>query len=416
LKKTTLFLAFTLITTLAGYSQARFDWPCWRGPNGDGVSLETGWNPKALDDPRVIWSAEVGVGYANVAIQGGRLVTMGTDAGTLVVCLDAETGKRLWDCPIESLTMPQATPFIDGSEVYALAGNGILVRLDSRTGAPVWRRNLVSDFGAQRPKYTFAGSPIVRGDLVLLTANLSGMAVRRDTGELAWASARPPGKRKCEDADDFDYTSPVVHDGGSRVLTCGGGAVHCLRPADGTVVWSYRWPESCDFLSVDPVPVGTRVLVSRYDVESQGASLIETAGDAPRLLWQNAEMCSQVGEIVVLGGFAYCSFGGLDARKASLRCLDLADGRILWEQTFDSSWSQPAVSLSAADGKLIVLSDTGCLSVAAAGPKGYQEISQCELKYLARPGSKKFWAAPVLCGGRLYVRSVQGEILCIDMR
>ncbi len=26
------------------------DWPRWRGPNGDGISKETDWNPKSLAD------------------------------------------------------------------------------------------------------------------------------------------------------------------------------------------------------------------------------------------------------------------------------------------------------------------------------------------------------------------------------
>jgi len=32
-----------------------FDWPRWRGPNGDGISKETDWDPKALEEePKVL--------------------------------------------------------------------------------------------------------------------------------------------------------------------------------------------------------------------------------------------------------------------------------------------------------------------------------------------------------------------------
>lgn len=29
-------------------SEDDFEWPRWRGPNGDGISKEKDWNPKAL--------------------------------------------------------------------------------------------------------------------------------------------------------------------------------------------------------------------------------------------------------------------------------------------------------------------------------------------------------------------------------
>ena len=32
-----------------------YDWPRWRGPNADGISVETDWNPKALSEgPKIL--------------------------------------------------------------------------------------------------------------------------------------------------------------------------------------------------------------------------------------------------------------------------------------------------------------------------------------------------------------------------
>jgi hypothetical protein len=36
-----------LLLCTAAFAQSP-SWPRWRGPNGDGISTETGWNPKAL--------------------------------------------------------------------------------------------------------------------------------------------------------------------------------------------------------------------------------------------------------------------------------------------------------------------------------------------------------------------------------
>jgi hypothetical protein len=74
------------------------DWPRWRGPNGDGISTETDWDPEALKDgPKIIWKTNVGMGLSNVAIKGKYLYTMGSDyEEDIVYCLNAETGEEVW--------------------------------------------------------------------------------------------------------------------------------------------------------------------------------------------------------------------------------------------------------------------------------------------------------------------------------
>jgi hypothetical protein len=49
--------------------------------------------------------------------------------------------------------------------------------------------------------------------------------------------------------------------------------------------------------------------------------------------------------------------------------------------------------------------------IAAAKPDKYQELS----KQRVLIGSS-FWAPPVLCGGRIYVKSGEGELVCLDHR
>ena len=59
-----------------------FDWPRWRGPNGDGISMETGWDPEALEGgPKIVWKTNVGIGYSNAVIKGKYLYTMGNEDG-----------------------------------------------------------------------------------------------------------------------------------------------------------------------------------------------------------------------------------------------------------------------------------------------------------------------------------------------
>jgi outer membrane protein assembly factor BamB len=66
--------------------------------------------------------------------------------------------------------------------------------------------------------------------------------------------------------------------------------------------------------------------------------------------------------------------------------------------------------LTAAAGHLIALSDTGELVIGAAGPDGF------ELKTKQPVVDGKCWTTPVLAEGRLYCRTAEGTLVCLDLR
>lgn len=74
-------------------------WPQWRGPERTGVGSSTGLAREwPADGPPVVWKVEnVGVGYSSIVIGDGRIYTQGDlDGVEHVLCLDDETGKRIW--------------------------------------------------------------------------------------------------------------------------------------------------------------------------------------------------------------------------------------------------------------------------------------------------------------------------------
>ena len=92
-------LIFTLIfaTCAVRVIADDFDWPRWRGPNGDGISMETDWKPEALaGGPKILWKVDVGMGYSNVVIRDNRLYTMGVGEDrkeNVLFCMNATNGK-----------------------------------------------------------------------------------------------------------------------------------------------------------------------------------------------------------------------------------------------------------------------------------------------------------------------------------
>src|SRR6516165_3275791 len=71
-------LVLTLSAAILAGSPARSeDWPCWRGPWGDGISRESGLLDKWPEHgPRQLWRAKLTGGFSSMAVADGRLFTM----------------------------------------------------------------------------------------------------------------------------------------------------------------------------------------------------------------------------------------------------------------------------------------------------------------------------------------------------
>lgn len=102
--------------------------------------------------------------------------------------------EAIWQYSLQSYEDPQSTPTIDGTSVYFLDKKGTLLCLDAQTGKLRWKKDIVSEYGAVKPSYGFAGSPVVARRILLLNANCAGMALNPETGRLIWASEKPTAK------------------------------------------------------------------------------------------------------------------------------------------------------------------------------------------------------------------------------
>jgi outer membrane protein assembly factor BamB len=424
-----ILIAGALAVILSGCARSPvsqgFDWPRWRGPNGDGISHETGWNPKSLSGgPRLKWKANVGVGYSNVAIRGNRLYTMGLKKeGNIVSCLWADTGKRIWQYSFPSYNDTQSTPTTDGTSVYTLSNEGILLCLNAKNGKLRWKKDLVSEYGAVKPCYKFAGSPVVEGELLILTVNSAGLALNRETGQLIWNSAAPPPPNKFKaywtgQTSGTDYTVPVIYEhGGKRyALLSSWKGISAVDVESGKPSWLYEWELYSGNNIPDPAVSGDTILITTEFSNhlTLQSVLVQIQGDKPKVLWKSPELWADITTPVILDGYIYGCLGGPDYGRADLRCLDLKTGRLMWKQNWGSDYATKSLSLMAADGKLIILNDKGTLSIAEATPTGYKEISSCDV-LRGEEKIRQFWTPPVLCNGRIYCRNYAGDLICIDV-
>lgn len=376
------------------------DWPCWRGPNLNGVSAEKGWQSAwPQGGPKRLWRVDVSTGFSSLAVSQGRLYTMGNQGNQDTVhCLDAETGKSLWThsypCPIDSNNYeggPNATPTVDGNRVYSLSKCAQLFCLEAATGKVVWSNDLMQQLRLAKPQWGFASSPLVLGNLVILNAGTAGTAVDKNTGKVVWSNGKGAA----------GYATPVPYTEANRqcVAIFGAKALLAVDAATGRGLWSFPWETSYDVNSADPIVSGNQFFISSgYD---RGCALVQTQGGRAAKGWENKSMKNHFNPGVLVGGYIY-GIDGQAGNGAALSCLDPKTGQV--------KWSQPGIgsgALIAADGKLIVLGNRGELLVAEATPAGFKPLSRAQVL------GGKCWTAPVLANGRIYCRNARGDLICL---
>ncbi len=235
---------------------------------------------------------------------------------------------------------------------------------------------------------------MVLGDRLLLNTKASGVALDKVTGKTLWASKGKAG-----------LASPVVfaQDGNPRVLFRSSGVVFSVDPSDGKVLWTCRGWHGYD--ASDPLPIGENVLICGcYGKHSRLFSLKPTVGDeAPKPIWSSSKLLPHVATPVLYKGYLYAPAGYLG--DSTLACADPKDGNIKWKEEVRVE------GLLIVDGKIIAQGPSGTVYVADATPEGYKPHGS----YKALT-SDECWTSPSLSGGRLYVRSWEGELVGLDLR
>lgn len=373
------------------------DWPNWRGSGRDGISQESGWF-KPDKGSKVVWEGQVGAGYSGIVVKGGKLYTMGhRDGKDVVSCLEAGTGKSIWAFEYAaasgSYPGPRGTPAADGSSVYVVSRDAEVLCLDSGKGNCLWRRDLRAEMKVNLPTWGISGSPVVAGELLIVSVGSRGMVMDKKAGTTKWDSG----------GSDSGYASPVLAGEGARraLVVFGAKSVSASDLATGRKLWEHPWVTSYNVNAADPIVLDGRVFItSGY---GRGGALLDVSGGKPAVVWENKNMGSHFSTPVVLNGFAYSGHG--NTGSGSIRCIDVRTGELKWE-----SAAAGYGSVLLADGKLLILGDKGMLAVAEATPDKYQELWKSKVL------DGTCWTVPTLCNGLVYCRNDKGRLLCLDLK
>jgi outer membrane protein assembly factor BamB len=188
----------------------------------------------------------------------------------------------------------------------------------------------------------------------------------------------------------------------STAIIASGRAYVGVDIQTGQQLWSERWLTSFNCNAADPiVHDGKMFLSSGYN---RGAALFDLAGGKPKLIWKRKEMKNQIHTSILFEDHLYGIDGDMEA-GARLKCMDWATGDVVW-----SVEDLRPGGLTIAGGKLLLLTESGELIVAAAEPNGWAPAGRFRVL------TGKSWTAPVLSAGRIFCRSIEGQVVCLDCR
>ena len=212
------------------------EWTRFRGPNGSGVSPDTGFPVEFAKNKNVAWRTPVRPGKSSPVLTSTRVFLTAAEQGKLFTqCFDRQTGRLLWESAekqpreeqVNPLNHPAAlTPVTDGDNVYAFFKDFGLVSYDA-SGKPRWKVPL----GPYTVSMGLGGSPILASDSVVVVADqlqdsfIAAFATR--DGEMKWKTPR-------EEAEGWG--TPLLHappGGPAQVLTVSRGMFAAYRAGSG---------------------------------------------------------------------------------------------------------------------------------------------------------------------------------------
>ncbi len=400
-----------MVAVLAIGSQTEAgDWPQFLGPKRNGVSTEKGlittWSRKG---PRQIWQRKVGEGFAGPVITGHRLILFHRVGDKDVVeCLDAKTGKTKWKTPYSTTYRdnynkgngPRATPTIAGKYVITLGAGGQLQCLKLADGSRVWKRNVNTDYQTPPNFFGVGNSPLVADDLVLVNVGANGagiVAFKLDTGKEVWKAT----------SDEASYSSGVLTtvDGARRAIFLTRHGVVIVDPKTGKMFFRKRWRarNAASVNAATPLIIGDRVFVSSS--YNTGALLLKLKKDGADELWQDLDtMSNHYNTSVYHDGHLY-GFDGRQEAGANFRCVDLKSKKVRWNKA-----GFGCGSMVLAEGRLIVLTESGELLLVDASPKGFKELARA-MVFEDTPCRAQI----ALANGLLYARDAS-KLVCFDLK
>lgn len=417
--------AMVLLACLGSALADEVNWPQFRGPRGDGVSLSTGLPVEWGEGNHVKWKTPIhGRAWSCPVVWGDQIwVTTATEDGKelFAVCVDRESGKVTQDLKLFEVEKPQfahkfntyasPTPVIEEGRVYVTFGSPGTACLDTRTGKVLWERR---DFECNH--YRGAGSsPILYENLLIVNFDGSDhqyiVALDKNTGKTAWRRQRSIDYQDLDEKGQpmiegdlrkaFATCHVTVLDGMPQLLSQGAKALYSYNPLTGDEYW--RVEERSNHSASTRVVVGFGLIFAPSGFSSgqllavrpgkPGEVVDANAAEAPKtqlqVVWKTKRNVPKKPSLLLLEDLLY----GIDDNGVAT-CWEAKTGKAVWNERVGGNYSAAPI---AAEGRIYCFSEEGKATVLAAG-REFKKLAESQLE-------EGFMSAPAVTGKALILRT-----------
>jgi outer membrane protein assembly factor BamB len=412
-------IRFSLLLAVVTLGAQAENWPCFRGPTRQGVSLETNLPLEWSATRNVLWRTPIpGQSWASPIVwEGSVFVVTTTDDGVScrVIAIDRETGKITWDREAFKQTAGHKndrnsnatpTPCTDGERVYAVFGDGSFAALDF-AGRTMWVNRDFPFYG----EHGLGTSPILWEDLLIMARDGSHpppdtspgwhepwdqaflIALDKRSGKLRWKASR--GRSRIAHVVPSIWNAPG---GSTQVISGAGDVVQGFDARSGELVWTSRnigegvVPSIVlgDGLAYTASGWGGRESIKAFRLDGKG-----DLGES-NLVWEQRKAMPHIPSFLYLAPYLFTiTEGGI------AMCLQGETGEVVWQERLSGSFSASPV---AAEGHVYLLSDAGETTVIDGGPQ-FRIVARNSLP-------EKTQASIAISHGQLFIRSVN-NLFCI---
>ncbi|MCX7871791.1 MAG: PQQ-binding-like beta-propeller repeat protein [Verrucomicrobiae bacterium] len=388
------------------------NWTRFRGPFGNGVSLETNLPVKwdVQSGMNVMWKTQApSNGFNSPIVWDDKIFMSGGGAEKReVFCYSATDGRLLWQTAIANVPgsppkLPEvpdytgyaaATMATDGQRAFVIFANNDLAALDFN-GKIVWSKYL----GEPKNPHGHAASLITWQNLLIVQLDqgeqedkLSKLyAFDSASGKVVWQTPRPVAS---------SWATPLVFtlDGETQIATLGLPYAISYSVTNGQELWRYEGLSG----EVTPSPVfagGKLIFASPADklvaVDPKGRGDITKT----KVLWTSEENVPDITSPVATQKYVFTI-----TTMGMLTCHDTANGKKLWEHDFQVDFH---ASPTLAGENLYLIGQKGEVFVVRCTDK-YEEISNFKM-------DDRFHASPAVANGKMYLRG-EKFLYCIGSK
>ena len=398
------FIAVLLATPMAVRAE---NWPGWRGPRGDGTSLETNIPIHWDAGSNVLWKMEIpGTGHASPIVWGDRVFIVSAleeSESRVLLCLDRKSGRVLWQKTV--LTAPlehkhrlnshaSSTPVTDGHLIYTafLDNKEMLVAAYDFAGDQKW---LVHP-GPFASMHGFCSSPILFKNKVIVNGDHDGdsylVALDRKTGRTLWKTPRENHTRS--------YCVPLIRElsGRTQMVLTGDKCVASYDPNNGKRYWIIDGPTE-QFVASPVYSAETGLLYITGGFPDHHILAIKPDGlgnvTQTHIAWRTIKGAAYVPSPIIAGDYFLIA-----SDQGFANCFEAASGKLLWQERI----GEHHASLVSANGLVYFLSDGGTMRVVRPGPV-FEQVAQNEI-------GETCFASPAVSSGEMFLRGDK-HLFCI---